>query len=259
MFQDFNKRVLPSSAGKPNYDSSLLQQKYPAAALNKNNVLPPVSTIRSSAYLDSGSDGYHTPSPMSESSVHHCDAESPLPSPGTMLHHPHQYQHAQYSGGHQDIRHRLQYSTYYDLSVSVKDERCPLIMSNSFLTTPATPESPDAVMTPASAASQRSHTPPAAINNSSNNNNSSDCESVAGGRTSSNSNKRSLKQVAPQVMKKRRLAANARERRRMNNLNSAFDRLREVVPSLGDDRQLSKYETLQMAQSYITALWELLQ
>ncbi len=73
------------------------------------------------------------------------------------------------------------------------------------------------------------------------------------------SGKRSNKEVAPQVIKKRRLAANARERRRMNNLNSAFDRLRDVVPALGNDRQLSKYETLQMAQSYITALCELLQ
>ncbi|GIY33849.1 protein atonal homolog 1 [Caerostris extrusa] len=63
---------------------------------------------------------------------------------------------------------------------------------------------------------------------------------------------------APVVMKKRRLAANARERRRMHSLNVAFDRLRDVVPSIGNDRKLSKYETLQMAQSYITALSELL-
>ncbi|KAF4533434.1 hypothetical protein B566_EDAN001159 [Ephemera danica] len=34
------------------------------------------------------------------------------------------------------------------------------------------------------------------------------------------------------VVRRRRLAANARERRRMNGLNEAFDRLREVVPSL---------------------------
>ena len=58
--------------------------------------------------------------------------------------------------------------------------------------------------------------------------------------------------------KQRRLAANARERRRMNNLNTAFDRLRDVIPSLGDDKQLSKFETLQMAQSYINALVALL-
>ncbi|XP_076348371.1 uncharacterized protein LOC143246009 [Tachypleus tridentatus] len=58
----------------------------------------------------------------------------------------------------------------------------------------------------------------------------------------------------PVVMKKRRLAANARERRRMHSLNIAFDQLREVVPSLGNDRKLSKYETLQVAQSYISAL-----
>jgi hypothetical protein len=62
-----------------------------------------------------------------------------------------------------------------------------------------------------------------------------------------------------EVRKKRRLAANARERRRMNSLNDAFDRLREVVPSLGNDRKLSKFETLQMAQTYIGALHELLQ
>jgi len=71
--------------------------------------------------------------------------------------------------------------------------------------------------------------------------------------------RRSSKSVAPVVMKKRRLAANARERRRMMNLNNAFDRLRTVLPSLGNDRQLSKYETLQMAQSYINALYELIQ
>lgn len=61
-----------------------------------------------------------------------------------------------------------------------------------------------------------------------------------------------------EIMKKRRLAANARERRRMNSLNDAFDRLRDVVPSLGNDRKLSKFETLQMAQTYIAALHELL-
>ncbi|CAL1260746.1 unnamed protein product [Larinioides sclopetarius] len=44
----------------------------------------------------------------------------------------------------------------------------------------------------------------------------------------------------------------------MHSLNVAFDRLRDVVPSIGNDRKLSKYETLQMAQSYITALSELL-
>ena len=61
------------------------------------------------------------------------------------------------------------------------------------------------------------------------------------------------------VARKRRLAANARERRRMHSLNVAFDRLRKVVPSMSNDRQLSKYDTLQMAQTYITALLDLLQ
>ncbi|XP_025158318.1 protein Fer3 isoform X2 [Harpegnathos saltator] len=64
---------------------------------------------------------------------------------------------------------------------------------------------------------------------------------------------------SPTVLKRRRLAANARERRRMNGLNDAFDKLREVVPNLGTDHKLSKFETLQMAQSYIAALCDLLQ
>ncbi|BFF91136.1 protein atonal [Drosophila madeirensis] len=70
--------------------------------------------------------------------------------------------------------------------------------------------------------------------------------------------KRRNKKVSPVVKRKRRLAANARERRRMQNLNQAFDRLRQYLPCLGNDRQLSKHETLQMAQTYISALGDLL-
>ena len=61
------------------------------------------------------------------------------------------------------------------------------------------------------------------------------------------------------LVKKRRIAANARERRRMDSLNVAFDKLRGVVPSIGEDKKLSKYETLQMAQTYIQALQDLLE
>ena len=60
------------------------------------------------------------------------------------------------------------------------------------------------------------------------------------------------------VMKQRRLRANARERKRMDLLNQGFDRLRGVLPGLGAETQLSKYETLQMAQEYINQLTTLL-
>lgn len=76
-------------------------------------------------------------------------------------------------------------------------------------------------------------------------------------RSSSGGSKGSTTPPPVEVMKKRRTAANARERRRMNSLNDAFEKLREVVPSLGSDRKLSKFETLQMAQTYINALHEL--
>ena len=60
------------------------------------------------------------------------------------------------------------------------------------------------------------------------------------------------------IKHKRRQAANARERRRMHSLNVAFDELRRVVPAMSSERQLSKYDTLQMAQTYISALVDLL-
>lgn len=63
-------------------------------------------------------------------------------------------------------------------------------------------------------------------------------------------------QFGPQ--RHRRVAANARERRRMHGLNKAFDELRSVIPSLENEKKLSKYDTLQMAQIYITELSELL-
>ncbi|XP_053566687.1 transcription factor ATOH1-like [Bombina bombina] len=48
--------------------------------------------------------------------------------------------------------------------------------------------------------------------------------------------------------KQRRLADNARERRRIHGLNHTFDQLRNVIHSFNNDKKLSKNETLQMAQ-----------
>ena len=89
--------------------------------------------------------------------------------------------------------------------------------------------------------------------------NSSSGSSMRSRSSSSRSRRRAPKALTKDIMKKRRIAANARERRRMNGLNDAFDRLREVIPAFTNDQKLSKYETLQMAQTYIVALAELLQ
>ncbi len=71
--------------------------------------------------------------------------------------------------------------------------------------------------------------------------------------------------LSVEVKAKRRLAANARERKRMTKLNNAFERLRAVLPNPSslssrrssngsDDRPLSKMEALQLAQTYIAEL-----
>ena len=74
--------------------------------------------------------------------------------------------------------------------------------------------------------------------------------------------------LTPAGVKKRRRDANARERKRMNGLNDAFERLRAVVPGLKeggggavtgeDNKKLSKMETLQMANLYIQHLYGVL-
>jgi hypothetical protein len=66
------------------------------------------------------------------------------------------------------------------------------------------------------------------------------------------------KTPSPALLRVRRQAANARERKRMNSLNTAFDKLRTVLPELDSGRKLSKYETLQMAQQYIDSLASIL-
>ena len=69
--------------------------------------------------------------------------------------------------------------------------------------------------------------------------------------------------LTPAGVKKRRKDANARERKRMNGLNDAFERLRDAVPGTEEDekdknKKLSKMDTLQMANLYIRHLVSLL-
>ncbi len=56
----------------------------------------------------------------------------------------------------------------------------------------------------------------------------------------------------------KRMAANCRERKRMHTVNSAFDELRELVPTYPTNRKLSKIDTLRLACAYIEDLTSLL-
>ncbi|XP_040207916.1 fer3-like protein [Rana temporaria] len=55
-----------------------------------------------------------------------------------------------------------------------------------------------------------------------------------------------------------RQAANIRERKRMFNLNEAFDILRKKVPTFAYEKRLSRIETLRLAIVYISFMTELL-
>uniref|UniRef100_A0A8B9I999 BHLH domain-containing protein n=1 Tax=Anser brachyrhynchus TaxID=132585 RepID=A0A8B9I999_9AVES len=55
-----------------------------------------------------------------------------------------------------------------------------------------------------------------------------------------------------------RRAANVRERKRMLNINSAFNELRCHVPTFPYEKRLSKIDTLRLAIAYIALLGEIL-
>ncbi len=74
-----------------------------------------------------------------------------------------------------------------------------------------------------------------------------------GGAQASSAPKRKRKTSPTQ-----RLAANIRERRRMCNLNTAFDRLRRRVPAFPHEKRLSRIQTLKLAMTYISFMTEIL-
>lgn len=76
-----------------------------------------------------------------------------------------------------------------------------------------------------------------------------------GSTNSSSSHKKTRRRVATVAQRR---AANIRERRRMFNLNEAFDKLRRKVPTFAYEKRLSRIETLRLAITYISFMAELL-
>lgn len=75
-------------------------------------------------------------------------------------------------------------------------------------------------------------------------------------------NKYDITQLKNEKLKqkaKQRTAANERERKRMSNINQAFNRLRSVILTKPETEKLSKMEILKLAQTYINELSEKLQ
>ncbi|CAH0548768.1 unnamed protein product [Brassicogethes aeneus] len=79
--------------------------------------------------------------------------------------------------------------------------------------------------------------------------------SRSGSQNSGHSNKKTRRRVATIAQRR---AANIRERRRMFNLNEAFDKLRRKVPTFAYEKRLSRIETLRLAITYISFMSELL-
>lgn len=59
------------------------------------------------------------------------------------------------------------------------------------------------------------------------------------------------------LQSQQRQAANLRERRRMQNINEAFEGLRAHIPTLPYEKKLSKVDILKLAISYISFLGEM--
>ena len=61
------------------------------------------------------------------------------------------------------------------------------------------------------------------------------------------------------INRRQRLAANQRERRRMVSMNSAFEALRQTIPTLPYEKKLSRIQTLRLAMDYINVMSDILQ
>ena len=61
------------------------------------------------------------------------------------------------------------------------------------------------------------------------------------------------------INKAQRKAANIRERKRMFNLNEAFDELRTKIPKFSYEKKMSRIETLRLAITYISFMTDVLQ
>ncbi|XP_022646874.1 neurogenic differentiation factor 2-like [Varroa jacobsoni] len=62
-----------------------------------------------------------------------------------------------------------------------------------------------------------------------------------------------------QVVRQRRIEANARERTRVHTIGAAFESLRKAIPAYSNGQKLSKLAILRVASSYILALSSLLE
>lgn len=71
-------------------------------------------------------------------------------------------------------------------------------------------------------------------------------------------NKRVTRNLRKNTNSDQRRHANIRERRRMLNLNDAFNRLRKCLPTFSYEKKLSRIETLRLASLYIGFLTQFL-
>ncbi|CAG0921510.1 unnamed protein product [Notodromas monacha] len=85
--------------------------------------------------------------------------------------------------------------------------------------------------------------------------NSTQSKTSGTSQNSSSMSKKTRRRVATVAQRR---AANIRERRRMFNLNEAFDKLRNKVPTFAYEKRLSRIETLRLAITYIGFMTELL-
>ncbi|XP_076652218.1 48 related 1 isoform X3 [Halictus rubicundus] len=147
--------------------------------------------------------------------------------------------------------------------------------AHSFLGNPAIPALPPHCGAPTTATlpsipSQLASHPPGSTGSSSGSEiylydeNSSDNESAYSSDQENHARERSQSSrrnggsgKSPRQAVQQRQAANMRERRRMQNINDAFEGLRAHIPTLPYEKRLSKVDTLKLAIGYIKFLNEL--
>lgn len=178
------------------------------------------------------------------------------PSPQTMLgtHHPHHpfFNHMMYHGGHHHPQiHSARYPPQFQPGI-ISPHHNPYFPPSGYPADDGREENRTETLTPPVSSCPVSLSSGSTTNSTTNSSNITPSTTTSTPATKTSRPRRRIATIA------QRRAANIRERRRMFNLNSAFDRLRKKVPTFAYEKRLSRIDTLRLAMTYIRFMTELL-
>ncbi len=250
--QTLDSTIRTTTASKSHSPSESLVSSSTAATKTKRSPSP---TPTSSARSQEDREHHHFPPQIPSFPLPPNRQPFWSPSSQTMLgtHHPHHpfFNHMMYHGGHHHPQiASARYPPQFQPGI-IPPHHNPYFPPSGYPADDGREENRTETLTPPASSC------PVPLPSGSTTNSTTNSSNTAPSTTSTPPTKQSRPRRRIATVAQRR-AANIRERRRMFNLNSAFDRLRKKVPTFAYEKRLSRIDTLRLAMTYIRFMTELL-